>query len=326
VGDRQGTLLNWWELVNPVSKTVRRFKENGNFKNLPRSGRPKAASELEKKMLARMSEADRTKTAPDLQSELNLATNKNISVSTTQRILRDKGLMGRISARKPLLRPANKVKRLQWAKEHVRWTPAQWERVLWTDESKFELFGSKRRVYVRRRIGERMNEKCVTKTPKHGGGSVMVWGCFAGEIVGDLVQIEGNLNKEGYHRILSRHALPSGRRLVGEDFVFQQDNHPKHTSKLCQNYLKKKMEQTILSIMMWPPQCPDLNPIELLWDELDRALRKLRPKNKKELFNAILTAWKSIKRETLKILLHRMPRACKAVIKSRGGYFEESKI
>jgi len=63
--------------------------------------------------------------------------------------------------------------------------------------SLFELLRSKRRVYVPRRIGERMNDKCVAETTKHVGRSVMVWGCFAGDRVGDLVQIEGILKKVG---------------------------------------------------------------------------------------------------------------------------------
>jgi len=46
--------------------------------------------------------------------------------------------------------------------------------VLFTDESKFEIFGGKRRQYVRRQVGERMKEQCVVPTVKHGGASVMV--------------------------------------------------------------------------------------------------------------------------------------------------------
>ena len=68
----------------------------------------------------------------------------------------------------------------------------------------------------------------------------MVWGCFAGDTVGDLFKIEGILNQHGYHSILQRHAIPSGLRLVGPAFIFQQDNDPKHTSRLCKGYLTKK--------------------------------------------------------------------------------------
>ena len=57
---------------------------------------------------------------------------------------------------------------------------------IWSDESKCEIFGSNRHASVRRRIGERMISTCVGPTVKHGGGGVMVWGCFACDTVSDL--------------------------------------------------------------------------------------------------------------------------------------------
>ena len=72
-----------------------------------------------------------------------------------------------------------------------------------------------------------MISACVVPTVKHGGG-VMVWGFFAGDTVNDLFRIQGTLNQHGYHSILQLYALPSGLRLVGLSFVFQQDNDPTH--------------------------------------------------------------------------------------------------
>ena len=129
------------------------------------------------------------------------------------------------------LRLANKRKRLRWAKEHRHWTEEDWKKALWTDESKFGLH---RRTFVRRRTSEKM------LSVKHGGGNVMVWGCLGAGKVGDLYKLKGILNKEGYHSILQCHAKPCGQRLIGANFLLQQDNDPKHTSKLCNNYLGKK--------------------------------------------------------------------------------------
>ena len=58
--------------------------------------------------------------------------------------------------------------------------------------------------------------------------------------------------------------IPCERCLTGANFLPQQDNDPKHSSKLCKNYLGKKQSAGILSIMEWPAQSTDLNPIELL--------------------------------------------------------------
>ena len=97
---------------------------------------------------------------------------------------------------------------------------------------------------------------------KHGGGNVMVWGCFGVGKVGDLYRVKGILKKEGYHYILQRHAIPCGRRIIGANFLLQQDNDPKHSSKLCNTYLGKKQSAGIL--IKWPAQSSDHNPIELL--------------------------------------------------------------
>ena len=83
----------------------------------------------------------------------------------------------------------------------------------------------------------------------------MVWVCF-GDTVGDLFKIQGTLNQHDYHSILQRHAILSGLRLVGPSFVFQRDNDPKHTSRLCNGYLTEKKSDGVLRQMTWLSQSP----------------------------------------------------------------------
>jgi hypothetical protein len=154
----------------------------------------------------------------------------------------------------------------------------------------------------------------------------MVWGSFGGNTVGDLVKIDGKMNQKDYHAILQRHAKTSGLRLIGKGFVLQQDNDPKHTSRLCKNYVKSLEVRKILKNMEWPPQSPDCNPIELLWDELDRRIRKREITSGTQLWEVLQQEWRLIPTETLAKLTQRMPRVCKAVMRAKGGYFEESKI
>ena len=52
--------------------------------------------------------------------------------------------------------------------------PRVWKSVLWSDEVEFEIFGSNRHVYVRRRRVEQMITTCVVPTVKHGGRGVML--------------------------------------------------------------------------------------------------------------------------------------------------------
>ena len=145
----------------------------------------------------------------------------------------------RVAVKKPLLRRQNRIKRLRFAKQHKDWTKDDWNKGLLTDESKFELFGTNRRVYVRRRKGERFIDDCISPTVMHGGGNSMVWGSISGTGLGSLVKIDGIMDKKVYHNILVRHAVPSGRRLIGNNFVFQEDNDPKHSSNYCMPKLFK---------------------------------------------------------------------------------------
>ena len=146
--------------------------------------------------------------------------------------------------------------------------------MLCTNESKFELFGTNQRVYVRRRIGKRLIDDCISPTVKHGDGNIMIWGSILGIGVGDLVKIGGIMEKMVYHNILVRRAVPSGRRLIGVNFVFQKCNDPKHSSNNCGNYFRRKKAAGVFTVMNWLSQSPDLNPIEQIWELIDRKLDK----------------------------------------------------
>jgi hypothetical protein len=202
----------------------------------------------------------------------------------------ESNLHGWIATKKPLLKDTNKKKRLAWVKKHELWTLNRWKSVLWSDESKFEMFGSHHHVFVRRRVGERMISACVVPTVKHGGGGVMVWRCFAGDAVSDLFRIQGTLNQHGYHSILQWNAIPSGLHLM----VFFNRTMTQHTSRLCKGYLTKKGRDGLLHQMTWPPQSPDLNPIEMVWDEWwKRRVKEKQPISAQHMWELIQDGLKS---------------------------------
>ncbi len=78
----------------------------------------------------------------------------------------------------------------------------------------------------------------MVPTVKHGGGSVLMWGCMSAAGVGELHFIDGIMNSHMYCSILKEKMLPSLRAL-GRRALFQHDNDPKHTSKATVGFLKK---------------------------------------------------------------------------------------
>jgi transposase len=309
-----------------VHNAITRYKETGTNQDRPRSGRPRATTSSEDNFIVVTSKRNRRLTAPEICAEVNKTRSEPVSVTTVKRRLRDAKLFGRVAVRKPLLRPQNKRKRMQWALTHRDWSEEDFKKVLWTDESKFEIFGSKRRVFVRRSAEEKMMPDCVVPTVKHGGGSIMVWGCFSSHGTGDLVRVDGIMKKEQYKEILEQNAVPSGLRLIGDGFIFQQDNDPKHSSKLCRGFLEQKETEGVLKNMVWPPQSPDLNPIELLWEELDRNIHNCCPSSKEDMWKVLQESWNNISPETINKLIARMPRLVKKVIKCKGGFFDEKSV
>jgi len=91
--------------------------------------------------------------------------------------------------KKPMLSIKNVKKRLQFAREHIQKGPNFWNMIVWSDESKFNVFGSDGKPYVRRPPNKQLDPKYTKKTVKQGGASIMVWSCFTASGVGPLVKV-----------------------------------------------------------------------------------------------------------------------------------------
>ena len=114
------------------------------------------------------------------------------------------------------------------------------KKVLWTDKTKIELFGRNDKRYVWRKPNAAFEEKNLMPTVKHGGGSILVWGCFAASGTGRLAHINGTMNSLAYQDILEENLAPSVKDLkLGRRWIMQQDNDPKHTSKSTQAWFQQ---------------------------------------------------------------------------------------
>ena len=96
------------------------------------------------------------------------------------------------------------------------------------------------------------------------------------------------------------------------------DNARAHSAIVTRDYL----EQNYINTMEWPPMSPDLNPIEHLWDEIQRRINNdnERPNNAIELRDAIIRAWQTIPRRFINRLIQSMNRRCEEVVNANGGH------
>uniref|UniRef100_A0A3P9LRV8 Uncharacterized protein n=1 Tax=Oryzias latipes TaxID=8090 RepID=A0A3P9LRV8_ORYLA len=209
--------------VTTVAHIIQKFKTHGTVANLPGHGRKrKIDDKLRRRIVRTVSKEPRT-TSKDIKGEL-LDQGTSVSDRNIRRCLSQSGLHGRRPRRTPLLKGNYEKARLEFAKMHVNKPQRFWENVLWTDETKLELFGKAHQLYVLRLKDEAYNEKNTVPTVKHGGGSVLFWGCFAASGTGCLEVVQGQMKSQDYQGILDRNVLPSVRKLgpSRRSWVFQQ--------------------------------------------------------------------------------------------------------
>ncbi len=69
--------------------------------------------------------------------------------------------------------------RMEFAKKHLKDSKMVTNKIPWSDETKIELFGLNSKRYVWRKPGTAHHLSNTVPTVKHGGGSIMLWGCFS---------------------------------------------------------------------------------------------------------------------------------------------------
>lgn len=254
------------------------------------------------------------KTKPFSSSEeLKNELNPPVTSRTIRNRLSEAGLMARSPRRVPFLSKKNVQQRLDFANRHL--FHKNWSNVLWSDETKINLFGSDGKMHVRRPKNSEFDPKYTKKTVKHGGGNLMIWGCFSASGVGPLFWIKNKMCAVDYVNILNTVMLPFAEEDMPLKWEFMHDNDPKHSSKLSKQWLQTNK----IAVMEWPSQSPDLNPIEHLWGVLKRKIGECKARNKEELWSKIQEAWQSIPSHTCSSLVQSMKRRCEAVIKNKGA-------
>ncbi|GJJ67920.1 putative transposase [Entomortierella parvispora] len=287
----------------------------------PCIGRPKKISDQTRKLIARELNNGILLTMKDAVREIRILDGRQVHRTTVQRNLKDFGVKAWVKPKKPKLEPHQRQARYAFARRHEKWTIDQWKNVMFSDESSISRIGSfGRQYFYSDREHKRSEPHQVKETKQSGGGKIMVWGCMIYYGLGDLSWIPGKINSDQYLTVLKDYVLRS-RDWFGMDretFIFQQDNASIHTARIIKDYFSEQQ----LTVLEWPANSPDLNPIENLWAIIKRQLDefKVRPKNFDELWENVQQIWEKISLEDIQNLYDSLPNRIQQVQKRKGGH------
>lgn len=156
--------------------------------------------------------------------------------------------------------------------------------------------------------------------------TVMVFGCVSSE--GDVMPPhffqEGlRLTSDGYVELLNTVVKPWITRVAnGRPYVWQQDSAPCHTSGKSKKWLSENFYD-FTSPNVWPPNSPDLNPMDyFVWGAVEKDTNRTSSNTKAQLMDKIKTVFEALPRETVASACSRFRSRIEAVIDANGGYFE----
>jgi hypothetical protein len=243
----------------------------------------------------------------------------HVSSSTIRRRAHEIGYNSRIAVKKPFINDKNKQKRLDFARQHLEWTIADWSKVIWSDESSFETGKKSQQVKVWRQVGERMKLECLEPTFRSGRSSTSIWGAFFGTTKIPIVFLRaGGTKAVDYIDQVYRGRLVDTLTSIdpNHQLLLMEDNARSHTAKLTKAF----RNDNHITTLEWPPQSPDLNPIENLWKIMKTAISKnYQPKSLDEMKEAIKLGWDDIPADHLRNLVQSMPNRMRLVVEASGG-------
>ena len=153
---------------NTLASIILKWKTFGSTKTLPRAGCPAKLINRGRRALIWEAHITRMVTLTELQSS-SVEMGEISRKTTICASLHQPGLFGRLVRRKTLLSKRHMTARLEFANRHPKASQTMRNKILWSDETKIELFDLNAKHHIWRNLG-------TTPTVKNGCGSIMLWG------------------------------------------------------------------------------------------------------------------------------------------------------
>ncbi len=180
--------------TSTCSQIIRKWKMTGQIEDINRTGRPTEISENTIQKIIKLQEEDRFRSAKDILRELIKNENisgelENVSYYQVWYVIR-RNFKSLYAPYKIILKPQNLQKRLDWIQKHKNWRLDKWKNVVWTDEKIFRLHPQNKKLRVKIKFDENVNDFALPKK-QQGGGSIMFWGAISGK--GKILLIESKI-------------------------------------------------------------------------------------------------------------------------------------
>ncbi|GFX68541.1 transposable element Tc1 transposase [Trichonephila clavipes] len=240
------------------------------------SGSTRKTTRREDRRIVWQALVDTTKTRSTIQADVGVAN----APQTISRHLAEANLKCKRPFRALPLTPEHRQLRLQWFQVRSMWNVTDWQKVVFSDESRFVL-------------GTDDNRGAITYDSRS-----------------TLIVTRGTLTGQRYvDDILRPHVEPFLNGLPGA--IFQQDNACPHTAIVAQDFLRH------FQTLPWPARSPYLSPVEHVRDQLKRQMPSYHSVHDLEL--AVRDLWAHLPQDNIRCLINSMPDRVAACIAAGGG-------
>ena len=287
-----------------IYRTIDKIQSEESLENSDRTGRSPAITDPnDKRRLVQIA----LKHPLDSSNQINEIFQERggpvVSDRTVRRYLHESGIFKLVPKPSIALTDAHMRKRVDFSDAH--WMD-DFSRSFFTDEASFSL----ERHRLPQWSAGKPRQIPTSKFPK----TVTIWGGIS-EMGPTTIAIKNvTINQYNYQEILNDCLLPNAEAYYGEDWHFQQDNAPPHTARSTQAWL----HDNVPSVLEWPPNSPDLSPIENIWPLVKNGVEKENAKNLPEFESKIKEIWEKIELPILSHLIESVPNRLKACRDLRG--------
>ena len=187
------------------------------------------------------------------------------------------------------LKPEQVIVRNTFANEMLKNAPDYFKRIVFSDESRFSASSDSPNLW---RVKNDFSERTTTNRSKHPA-STMCWGAIAYNFKSRLYFHHNGVDQNEYKKCLEETQIFGQlNNHFGEgQYVFQQDGATCHTTDIVMHYIQDRCRL----LHGWPPNSPDLSPIEHIWAYMKRKLATKGPIHTRiELETALLQIWDDI--------------------------------